>query len=96
MLTPTQCLENVYSSIFRNAIRECLSIDHCGVVNTEINVPTQCASFIQHVICEPGSNLIDRMQDLGDRAGRHRYCTILECREEPAKMLSHLYRRHVI
>jgi hypothetical protein len=95
-LPPAQRLENIYGPILRDAIRKRLSIDHYRVIDAEINVPAQRAAFVQDVISEPRGNFVDRTQNLGDRAGRHRNRTVFERRKEPVKMASHFDRRHAV
>jgi hypothetical protein len=95
-LPPAQRLENVHGPILRDAIRERLSIDYYRVVDAEINVPAQRAAFVQDVIRETRGNLVDRTQNLGDRAGRHGNWTVFERWKEPEKMPSHFDRRHAV
>jgi hypothetical protein len=93
-LPPAQRLKNVYGPILRDTIRERLSIDHYRVVDAEIDVPAQRAAFVQDVIREPWGNLVDRTQNLGDRAGWHGNRTVFKRRKEPVEVASHFDRRH--
>jgi hypothetical protein len=45
-LAPTQGLENVNRPAIGDTIRECLSIDHDGVVDTDHHMPTQRPMFV--------------------------------------------------
>jgi hypothetical protein len=93
-LAPAQSLEDENTPIILDTIRECLSIYHHGVIDTEIHMPTQRPVFIEHVIGESRGDLVDRIQDLGDGAGRHRYRAVLQLRKKPVKMSRHYNRRH--
>jgi hypothetical protein len=93
-LAPAQSLENVDSPIILNTIREGFSIYYYAVIDTEIHMPTQRPMFIEHVIGEARGDLVDRVQDLGDRAGWHRNRSVLQLRKEPVKMSRHFNSRH--
>jgi hypothetical protein len=93
-LAPAQGLENVHRPAIGDTIRECLSINHDGVVDTDHHMPTQRPMFVEHVIGKAGGDLVDRAQDVGDRPGGHCDRPVLQLREEPVKMLRHLNNRH--
>lgn len=80
-LTPAQCLEYVNSPIVRYTIREFVLVDHDAVIDAEIDMPAQCAMFVENVVGEPGGNLVNRAQDLCDGATRNGDCPVLQLRK---------------
>lgn len=93
-LTPAQGLENVNSSVFLDTVRECFSVYQYGFIDTDIDMPAQRPMFIEHVIGKARGNLVDSVQNLGNRACRHRNFFVSQIRKEPEKMLCHFDVRH--